>query len=841
MANKIVEITYTLVDKVSAPAEKIYESLKKIGDVSGAAATASDKTAASHKKLEGASLELKDAMTRLETAAGLQSKAFDGVNTPATKMYEALKKAGFVSAELNDEIRKEAERLNEASRATQESVKNTDTLTESKKKNLKLTLESTVALGALVYKLRDLGKGILDNAKDYEVQKTALTAMTGSMVSANKILNDAAKLAAKTPFERKDLVEYVKQLYAAGIAQKELMSTMILLGDVAAGIGQDKLPAIVYVYRQILAAGRAVGNDFRQLEDAAVPIFEYLSKLPAFAGKSALEIRKMGSEGLISAGDITAAFKLMTSEGEKFHGMMNEQAKTTTGKLSNLADALGILAVELGTPLLTPLNFLISTFTTLVSWVGNLPTSMKLAIATFFAATTATLGLSLAVGILTTAVGGLGSALYIVGASAGIGLLAAGIGASVYVIQKHFDTLKIGVQFLKIVFFQMVLKVVDEFAKIPRVIGDAVKAAIVSINWFIGQVNKIPGVHIDFKIALPENKSNFLDTWSAGLNKEIADTENQIAYLKNLRKKATEDKQMEEAKAEALAAKKREQELQESLARAKAQEDERLRLLAEAQAKENAKLDKAAAEKAQLEIDQRTLAFERKKALDSQLFIDDDAKKKKQIENEIAFNQSLLAIEGLSEQQKQDIKNRGYQLETERLVAEKDAKDKQIKTVTELTQQVGRNEISVADAVKKGVFQAKKDEIIATIELEATKMTQIGWAMLTASGFTNPMGYAHLAGGAALFAGGKAAVNAIKLADGGVVMPKPGGVPAIIGEAGRPEAVIPLDDPRSMEILGRNNSSDRVIILTDDGKELAKGIYKKQTELLRTGELSPRL
>ena len=36
------------------------------------------------------------------------------------------------------------------------------------------------------------------------------------------------------------------------------------------------------------------------------------------------------------------------------------------------------------------------------------------------------------------------------------------------------------------------------------------------------------------------------------------------------------------------------------------------------------------------------------------------------------------------------------------------------------------------------------------------------------------------------------------MADGGIVMPRPGGTPAIIGEAGRPEAVIPLDRAGNM-------------------------------------------
>jgi hypothetical protein len=49
-------------------------------------------------------------------------------------------------------------------------------------------------------------------------------------------------------------------------------------------------------------------------------------------------------------------------------------------------------------------------------------------------------------------------------------------------------------------------------------------------------------------------------------------------------------------------------------------------------------------------------------------------------------------------------------------------------------------------------------------------------------------GLAYAAGAANI-----ATVAGVKLAEGGVVMPRPGGTPAIIGEAGQPEAVIPLD------------------------------------------------
>lgn len=47
-----------------------------------------------------------------------------------------------------------------------------------------------------------------------------------------------------------------------------------------------------------------------------------------------------------------------------------------------------------------------------------------------------------------------------------------------------------------------------------------------------------------------------------------------------------------------------------------------------------------------------------------------------------------------------------------------------------------------------------------------------------------------------------ARISGVQLAEGGVVMPRPGGTQATIGEAGSAEAVIPLDDDRAMEAMG---------------------------------------
>ena len=54
------------------------------------------------------------------------------------------------------------------------------------------------------------------------------------------------------------------------------------------------------------------------------------------------------------------------------------------------------------------------------------------------------------------------------------------------------------------------------------------------------------------------------------------------------------------------------------------------------------------------------------------------------------------------------------------------------------------------------------------------------------------IGTAAILAGVTLVMGGLVGYGVAKLAQGGIVMPTAGGTPAIIGEGGRPEAVIPL-------------------------------------------------
>jgi len=100
---------------------------------------------------------------------------------------------------------------------------------------------------------------------------------------------------------------------------------------------------------------------------------------------------------------------------------------------------------------------------------------------------------------------------------------------------------------------------------------------------------------------------------------------------------------------------------------------------------------------------------------------------------------------------------------------------------------------SLQNSHNQALVLAGKAAAIAQITIKTHQAAMDGYAWGTAMGGP-PLGYAFKAlayiAGAAEIAG----VAGVKLAEGGVVRATPGGVPAIIGEGGRDEAVIPLED-----------------------------------------------
>ena len=180
-----------------------------------------------------------------------------------------------------------------------------------------------------------LGGIALKTAGDMEQVQIAFETMLGSAKAANDLIKDITKFAATTPFELTGLVKSSKQLLAFGFAAEEIIPTMTTMGNIAAGVGKDKLPTIVAALGKIRAKGKASMEELNMMLEAGVPILDELAKN---YGITTQELFKMVSTGKVSFKEVNQALTNMGTGTGRFAGLMEKQSKSFLGILSNIGD-----------------------------------------------------------------------------------------------------------------------------------------------------------------------------------------------------------------------------------------------------------------------------------------------------------------------------------------------------------------------------------------------------------------------------------------------------------------------------------------------------------------------
>ena len=204
-----------------------------------------------------------------------------------------------------------------------------------------------------------LGASSLKAAADFEQTQIAFETMLGSAEAGQKLLKEIADFARRTPFTIPEVEEQTKRLLAYGIAQEEVLGDMKTLGDIASGVGKDKLPFLTLAFGQVATAGKLRGQEIRQFTEAGVPLIEALANT---MGKTGEEIIEMTSKGEIGFNDVKKALESLTSEGGRFENLMARQAETVGGKFSNLQDAFTVMQREIGAALLPTISQLADVF-----------------------------------------------------------------------------------------------------------------------------------------------------------------------------------------------------------------------------------------------------------------------------------------------------------------------------------------------------------------------------------------------------------------------------------------------------------------------------------------------
>jgi len=199
----------------------------------------------------------------------------------------------------------------------------------------------------------------LQKAGQFEQAQIAFETMLGSATKAAKLLQDITDFAAKTPFQLTGLIESSKRVLAFGFSMEEVLPTLNTLGNIAAGVGRDKLPRLVLALGQVRAATRLRGQELRQFTEAGVPLLEELAKAQ---GKTEAQITDMIRAGKIGFKDVNQALVNLTSSGGRFFQLMVKQSKSFLGVISNIIDALEVTAIRIGQQLLPDAKKLAITF-----------------------------------------------------------------------------------------------------------------------------------------------------------------------------------------------------------------------------------------------------------------------------------------------------------------------------------------------------------------------------------------------------------------------------------------------------------------------------------------------
>ena len=160
---------------------------------------------------------------------------------------------------------------------------------------------------------------------------------------AQQLLGWVRKVAVTTPFSVESIATALAygQAFGFNVAQSKRLT--LATGDFVAGMGltDEHMQRIIYNFGQMLASGRVLGRELRDLANNFVPIRDITQKLADEAGIPFQEMKKAMSEANVSAEQFIGAF-VELAEAD-FAGAMERMSRTIRGVQQNVSDFIRTL------------------------------------------------------------------------------------------------------------------------------------------------------------------------------------------------------------------------------------------------------------------------------------------------------------------------------------------------------------------------------------------------------------------------------------------------------------------------------------------------------------------
>lgn len=199
--------------------------------------------------------------------------------------------------------------------------------------------------GALVASgLYQIGEAAVEARSRIEQLEVSFSTLLGSQAQANALLQEIREYGEVTPYDTEGLSQAARLMLSYGMATNKVMPTLRMLGDISMG-DKEKLQSLTLAFSQMSASGRVCKQDLNQMVNAG---FNPLQIIAEQTGKSLGELNDEVSAGKISVNQIEQAFISATSEGGKFHGMVDNMSNTLSGKIAQMSDSWDNLKASIG-------------------------------------------------------------------------------------------------------------------------------------------------------------------------------------------------------------------------------------------------------------------------------------------------------------------------------------------------------------------------------------------------------------------------------------------------------------------------------------------------------------
>ncbi|HEX6962110.1 MAG TPA: tape measure protein, partial [Lacipirellula sp.] len=198
----------------------------------------------------------------------------------------------------------------------------------------------------------DAGVSALKLAAEFETAEITFTTLFKSASAAKQVMAEIKQFAATTPFEFPQLKDAGAKLAGFGISAKQVVPTLKMLGDIAAGTGTS-INELAETYGKARITGRAYTRDVMELANRNVPIWEALNKV---LGTTNAETHKLVEDGKVGFRELQQAILSLVQDGGQFQGAMEDRAKGIEGLVSNLKDNITIAFGDLGEAMIRELN-----------------------------------------------------------------------------------------------------------------------------------------------------------------------------------------------------------------------------------------------------------------------------------------------------------------------------------------------------------------------------------------------------------------------------------------------------------------------------------------------------